>query len=308
VVSPKDAVELIGALPEGVINEHRFVEHFFYGAERSLRRTRSIIKKKYDDALFDIENGAMKVTIASVLNQAAISADIEAMEIASELCGVEYDGLGVILEDVVSEHAPVDPFHKHFSPGSYVKFTLTNNKTGYLLFIGGNEKDGYFFDCLSVVDDGKLTAKELDVAPRLYRQPVQGVFDPRKFQYVGSSELHKLPIVIRFKMSHGGWLTPEEIDKIANEYSFQTPLADADWLPLLKKVVDSGKKIYISDAVECAAHVSKNGKKVIWTDGEKIPADQPNQPMAFGSYASFENLNAALTGDVDELALMDKAM
>jgi len=77
---------------------------------------------------------------------------------------------------------------------------------------------------------------------------------------------------------------------------------------LLKKIVDSGKKFHASDSTEYAAHVSKDGKKVRWVEGAKIPADQSNQPMLFGYFARFENLNAALTGEVDELALKDKAM
>lgn len=301
------AQNLIDAIPEDLLGNRRLVRHFFYGVEKKLRCARKKIKQKYDNASFDMSNfESMMVVADAMLNHEELTSIIEVMESVGKLCNVEYDGLEVLLEEKVQEQKSFDPFQKYFSPGSFVRFSLTNQRFGYMLFVGGNEKDGYFFDCIAVCDNGELTEKDLDETPRLYRQPVQGIFNPHLFQYVGKSAKHHLPVQVPFRMSLGGYPSPEEIDDLANKHGFQIPLTDDDWLPLVKKIVDAGEKIYTALSRECIANINiKN--KVVWKDGLDIPIDQKNKPMPFGTFARIENLNTALIGGLDELSLMDKA-
>lgn len=297
--------KFISATPESLIGESRFVRHFFYGSDSKIRQVRRKIKDGYDNATFNMDSESMVVTIDSIISENTLTPVIENMEKIAELYGVEYDGFEVSTEDLVTELKPFDPFTDFFSPGSYVRLKLSNNKFGYLLFVGGNAKDSLFFDCIATVDDGNCSAKCLDEAPRLYRQPIQGIFDPHKCEFVGKSNRYHLPTKISFRLSYGH-PSPEELDEIAREYGFQVPLADEDWLPLLKKVVESGRKIISTTSTGYIAYLDANNK-VKWSEEVKIMSDQSDSPMLFGSFARYEIIDAVLTGGLDEIALLDRA-
>jgi len=293
----------IDQLPIDAHGEFRLVTHYFYGKESKLRKARAKIKDFERNAIFDFKEGCLLVAYNLKLNQEALNSAVKKMEAISNDCSIEYDGYELALEDVIDSGKTFDSFSSAYQRNVYLKFRLSNGKIGYVLFVGGNDKDGLFFDCIASVDDGCLKERELDKMPRLYKQPVQGYFDPNIFELVGPSGL-PLRNSIKFRVAYGDYPSHEEMDNLATKYGFQAPLKDEDFFPFLFELSKKKVKICSRDYHELIFELGLNGK-VKSKQGGLISKNSIDLPMLFGSFARYENLDKALTGGYDELLLLD---
>lgn len=173
-----------------------------------------------------------------------------------------------------------------------------------MLFLGGNKLDGYFFECLSLADEGDAVTEVLDKTLRIFRQPVQGIFSPKLFNYVGFAERKFLPTHFCFRLLEDNSAS----DKIGK---FSNMIENNNWLYILDKIVNSG-----SDELSCNStlqyQVTINAKgKVKW--GNLLPlsinktTQEKDVPMPFGSILDYNKLNSIFVDNINELNLIDKA-
>lgn len=176
---------IIELLPTNILGGNNKTRHFFYGNSNSLND----IKKNIDNAniIFDYKNDALIVEINTVINKDDLWKLYQKFEELSSILKVDYDGFEVLIDGEENQQEFL-PFEDFFKPLSYIKTQLSNNDYIYLLFLGGNKLDGYFFECLSLMDDGNSNTDVLDNTSRIFRQPIQGIFNPKIFNHVGSSE------------------------------------------------------------------------------------------------------------------------
>lgn len=296
---------IIDLVPSDAINQSRFVRHFFYGAEKKLKAVRKNIKNINKDTFFDFNQDALIATMAVVVDQKTLSDLYEKLLSISAGAGVEYDGFEVLTEDQTNIEKPFEPFENYFKPWSYIRMPLSNGKFGYLLYIGGDSKNGYFYECIALTDDGKSNINALDAAPRLYRQIVQGYFDPSLFNLVGLSSSKKSMTNAKFRILEGA-LSPEDLQLIYEKYGFQSPFKDDDWLLLLGAVKKSkGTDFFAPSIYRISVSVGDDGS-VNWSDIKKCEDNEEVLPMPFGVIARHENINDALTGGLDLLSLIDE--
>jgi len=299
--------QVLDAVPKELLSQHRFVEHYFYGPESKLRRVRARIKRTHADATFDLGDQALVVTTIEQLDQDALHATFEAMESYAANTGVEYDGFGVPLVDSAENRLElIEPFEKHFSPETYVRFPLDDARFGYILFLGGNMKDGgYLFDCLRLVDDGDATTDDLDKAPRLYHQPVQGMIDPLQVKPVGQSKTIKRPLRVRFRMETD-FPTPEEHAEIVMAHGFDPAQVEQDWRPFFEHLRAAGQNLRRGIPNEYTAVLGLDNR-ISWVEGGPIEkTNTASLPMPFGSFVRINHLKEALIGGHDHLALIDE--
>lgn len=307
---------VIESIPEDVLGKRRFVEHFFYApenvtkevAERKLRKIRSKIKDLYENASFrlDLEDGSLIVTLDSVIDQDSLVGLYTKLKEVAEHVTVEYDGFGVMIDELVSEAPPFEPFENYFLPRSYIRLLLGNGKFGYLLFLGGDAKTGYFYECLSTSNTGDISIDELDNSPRLYKQFVQGVFDPLRCEMIGRSLAYLNECSACFRVLKG---FPEEIESIYRKYGFSSKDKDNEenWLQLLSKLVASGgRDFFCQPSYRYCVTIDKLGVAK-WSELISIESGEIFSSMPFGTLVRYENFNEALTGGLDELSLTDHA-
>ena len=296
--------QIIEAIPSDVREEARFVRHYFYGSKSALLRLRTRIKRQRHDAAFNLDEGAMAVTMADRMNSGVIKKTVDRFETLADEMGLEYDGFEIVLGDELQLDA-CPPFDQYFEPATYVRLPLGNDLFGYLLFVGGNQKCGYIFECLRLVDDGHSDPAKLDGAPRLYRQPVQGVIDPTRVEPVGSSGKPP-PRHIAFRVATG-FPAPEEIVDVAQRLGIDPDLIESDWLLFLEHVKATGEKLRRGTPSEYVISFGP-GNRVNWSEKGPIRAPSELLPMPFGTHATIENLRDALLGRHDLLALNDAVM
>ena len=305
---------VIESIPEDVLGKRRFVEHFFYApesvtkevAERKLRKICSKIKDLYDNASFrlDLEGGSLIVTLDSVIDQDSLVKLYTKLKEVAEHVTVEYDGFGVIIDELASEVPPFEPFENYFLPRSYIRLLLGNGKFGYLLFLGGDAKTGYFYECLSTSNTGDISIDELDNSPRLYKQFVQGVFDPLRCEMIGRSLAYLNECSACFRVLKG-FPSPEEIESIYKKYGLSSKDNEGNWLQLLSKVVASdGKDFFCQPSYRYCVTIDKLGVAK-WSELIPIESGEIFSSMPFGTFLGYENFNEALTGGLDELSLTD---
>ena len=297
--------QVLESLPAGALSQHRFVRHYFYGPDSKLRRLRTHLKRLSDDMMFDFLDKGMAVTTAVRLDHDGLAQSAGMMESSAAEAGLEYDGFEIVLDDV-EDQVTLEPLEDHVAPGSYLRFALGAGRFGYLLFLGGNKTDGYLFDCMALVDDGKATPAVLAGAPRLYRQPVQGMIDPFGVEVVGRDEGLSHPITVQFRMATD-YPTPEEVAVLAARHGIAPDRIEQDWPILLERLVAAGQSIGRGDPIAYTAQLKRNGR-ISWTEGDPIPRGQAGaRPMLFGAHVTLDSLRAALTGGRDIVALTDAA-
>lgn len=297
--------QVLESLPTGVQSQHRFVRHYFYGPDTRLRRVRTHLKRLRDDMMFDFLDKGLAVTVPARLDHDGLMQSVEIMESGAAEAGLEYDGFEIVLDDV-EDQAALEPLEDHVASGSYLRFALGAGRFGYLLFLGGNRTDGYLFDCLALVDDGKATPEVLAGAPRLYRQPVQGMIDPFGIEVTGTATGMTHPITVPFRMATD-YPTPEEVAALAARHGIAPDRTEQDWPVLLERLVAAGQTIGRGDPIAYTGELKRNGR-ITWTEGDTIPRGQAAAwPMLFGALVTLDTLRAALTGGPDIVALTDAA-
>ena len=297
--------QVLESLPTGVLSQHRFVRHYFYGPDTRLRRVRTHLKRLHDDMMFDFLDKGLAVTTAARLDHDGLMQSVGMMESAAAEAGLEYDGFEIVLDDV-EDQVTLEPLEDHVASGSYLRLALGAGRFGYLLFLGGNKTDGYLFDCLALVDDGKATPQILAGAPRLYRQPVQGMIDPFGVEVTGTATDMTHPITVPFRMA-ADYPTPEEVAALAAQHGIAPDRIERDWPVVLERLVAAGQTIGRSDPIAYTAELKRNGR-ITWTEGDTIPRGQAAAwPMLFGAHVTLDTLRAALTGGRDIVALTDAA-
>lgn len=296
---------IIELLPKNILGSNNKTRHFFYGNGNSLND----IKKNIDDAniIFDDKNNALIVEINTIINKDDLWKLYQKFEELSSILKVDYDGFEVLIDGEENQQEFL-PFEDFFKPLSYIKTQLSNNDYIYLLFLGGNKLDGYFFECLSLVDDGNANTDVLDNTSRIFRQPIQGIFNPKIFNQVGFSE-KKLPISFRFRLIEDN-TTPKQIDEIYNKYNIDES-ENNSWVYALKKIVESkSDELSCKSTMQYQVVLSPKGK-VKW--GHLLPllidknTEETDIAMPFGSLLDYNKLNAIFINDINELELIDKA-
>jgi hypothetical protein len=295
--------QVLDSIPSEFLSQPRFVRHFFYGPLAKLRRIRTQLKRSRVDPVFDFGDAAMTAIVVEQLTLNALGQSVEELVSFAHDFGIEYDGFEVILNEQEIQ-APLKPFEKYFAPGTYVRFPLGEDRFGYILFLGGNMKDGYIFDCLSLVDEGNSSPDTLDVAPRLYRQPVLGAIDPLRVEAIGRGQPIQYPLRIRFRMGTG-FPTPEEVAAAAMEQGLEH--TDQNWPLILERLAAAKKTLRCGQPYEFIATL-KSSNRIEWNDGPQIHVFDGSEPMLFGSHARLESLAEALVGKYDTLALHDAVM
>ncbi|MCA3448350.1 MAG: hypothetical protein INF93_16820, partial [Rhodobacter sp.] len=135
-------------LPAEALSQHRFVRHYFYGPDVRLRRLRTHLKRLRDDVMFEFLDKGLAVTVPVRLDHEGLMQSAEIMESSADDTGLEYDGFEIVLDDV-EDQVTLERLEDHVAPGSYLRFALAEGRFGYLLFLGGNKTDGYFFECFT---------------------------------------------------------------------------------------------------------------------------------------------------------------
>lgn len=297
--------QVLESLPAAALSQHRFVRHYFYGPETKLRRVRTHLKRLRDDVTFDFLDKGLAVTTAARLDHEGLARSVGIMESSAAEVGLEYDGFEIVLDGVEAQTA-TEPFEDFVDPGSFVRFAISKGRFGYLLFLGGNKTDGYLFDCLALVDDGGAMPDVLARAPRLYRQPVQGMIDPFGVEVLGQATGLSYPIRVPFRMATD-YPTPEEVATLAAQHGIAPERIERDWPVLLERLVAAGQSIGRGDPIAYAAELKRSGR-ITWTEGDPIRADHTSaRPMLFGAHVTLDTLRAALTGGPDIVALTDAA-
>ncbi|MDP5336482.1 MAG: hypothetical protein NWR54_15995 [Paracoccaceae bacterium] len=297
--------QVLESLPAGALSQHRFVRHYFYGPDTRLRRVRTHLKRLSDDMMFDFLDKGLAVTAPARLDHDGLMQAVGIMESSAAETGLEYDGFEIVLDDV-EDQAALEPLEDHVAPGSYLRFALGAGRFGYLLFLGGNKTDGYLFDCLALVDDGQATPEILAEAPRLYRQPVQGMIDPFGVEVTGTATGMTHPILVPFRLATD-YPTPEDLAALAARHGMAPDRIEQDWPVLLERLVAAGQTIGRGDPIAYTAELKRNGR-ITWTEGDPIRADPTTaRPMLFGAHVTLDSLRTALTGGRDIVALTDAA-
>ena len=218
-------------------------------------------------------------------------------------CKIEYDGFEIMLDDHEVDHPKFLPFETFFEPASYVKLQLSNDKYAYLLFLGGNTLNGYFFDCLSLTDDGSASIEVLDDTSRVFRQPIQGTFDPQACSYVGVTKKNPLPTKFSYRLLEGS-NTPEEIDELYQRYHI-IESENNSWLLGMEKMLQFGDQtLACISTMKYDIAINKNGKPK-WSNILPLSIDD-NNPMPFGCFLNYDKLNAIFIDNINELELIDK--
>lgn len=301
----KDIEIIVDLLPKDILNRNNKTRHFFYGSSNSLKN----IKENIDnaDVIFDNEIDALIIEINTTINTKNLWKLYQKFEELSSMFKVDYDGFEVVIENKENQQELL-PFEDFFKPLSYIKTRLSNNNYVYLLFLGGNKLDGYFFECISLMDNGNSNTNILDNASRVFRQPIQGIFNPKIFSLVGFSE-KKLPISFYYRLIEDN-MTPEQIDEIYNKYNINES-ENNSWIYVLEKIVKSK-----SDDLSCKStmqyRVTLNSKgKVKWSNLLPLLIDKNTKesdiPMPFGSLLDHNKLNTIFIKNINELELIDKA-
>ena len=301
----EDIEKMIKLLPKNILGSNNKTRHFFYGNSNSLKN----IKENIDNAdiIFDGNTDSLIIEINAEINKNDLWELYQKFEKLSSVFKVDYDGFEVLIDSEKSQKE-FPHFENFFKPLSYIKTQLSNNYYVYLLFLGGNKLDGYFFECLSLMDNGNSNTDILENTSRVFRQPIQGIFNPKIFNHVGFSE-KKLPTRFCFRLIEDN-ITPEQIDEIYNKYNINES-ENNSWVYVLEKIVKSK-----SDELSCKStmqyQVTLNSKgKVKWGDLLPLSIDENteknNIPMPFGSLLDYDKLNNIFIENINELELIDKA-
>ncbi|MDO5647635.1 hypothetical protein [Paracoccus sp. (in: a-proteobacteria)] len=295
--------DLLRHLPAGAGTRRGYVTHYVYGPDARLRRMRTKIKRRHPVAMFAFANKGATITLPIRLEpdnlmQCAAFIDNSAVE-----AGLDYDGFTISLGEAPDQTAQ-EPLENHAPPGTYLRFALGAGRFGYVLFLAGNQKDGYIFDCLAQMDDGTSFPERLAEAPRLYRQPVQGMMDPAEVQVVGPAPGLRYPITVHFRMATDH-PAPDELAALAAQYGVAPDRIEEDWLTLLERLAAAGRRISRSDPVASTPQLKRSGR-IAWADGHALPRKNAAEwPMPFGNLITLDRLRAALTGGADIIALTD---
>lgn len=296
---------IIESLPRKILDSNNKTRHFFYGNSNSLKK----IKKNIDNAdiIFDNKTDVLIVEIDTAINKNDLWKLYKKFEELSFAFKVDYDGFEVLIDNEENQQEFL-PFEIFFKPLSYIKTQLSNNAYIYLLFLGGNKLDGYFFECLSLMDDGNSNTDILDNISRIFRQPIQGIFNPKIFNNVGFSA-KKLPKSFCFRLIEDN-ITPEQIDEIYVKYNMNES-ENNSWVYVLKKIVESkSDELSCKSTMQYRVTLSSKGK-VKW--GNLLPllinknTEESHIPMPFGSLLDYDKLNTIFIDNINELELIDKA-
>lgn len=292
---------VLDQLPEELRATPRFVHHSFFGKEAKLRRLRSAIKRRYDDASFEMGENDLAVITLEVLTPDALLKAVTAMQDDAAAIGVDYDGFE-IGTGAVEDLTTFAPLEEAAPPGSLLRFALGTGQFGYLHYLGGTQKEGVLVDCLALCDDGRADANTLAGAARLYRQPVLGVIDPLGVEVVGHAPVQTRRIGFRVATD---FPTPEEVDAEAQKIGFDVPLTPDQWDDVLQKLGHAGVSLRRGTPLYCEALLSADGK-ITWGDTTDMPKGA--NPMPFGAHVTLASLRQALTGEPDMVALNDAVM
>lgn len=294
--------EMLGRLLNVVSGEACVVEHFFYGNDENLGRVKDELIRSYTGINFGNGGRGSLVVVTRVVND-DLSEWMEAFDAIAEVFGVEYDGYIVAPDGGCCDDRGFLPFEDFFKPLSYVKLLLSNGKYAYLLFLGGDDSNGHFFECLSLSDDGDASVEVLDKTPRIFRQPVMGYFDPLSCILVGRSQSRSLPKKFSFRCLEGEPLLPEQVDKLHKRFGIVEGKSDK-WA-LLEKLVETGSKDFACPSTT-QYEVTLDSKGKAKCKDLPLPEDVEEVPMPF-FHLIFEELDNIFTKSVNGLDLLDKA-
>lgn len=299
----KDVRQVIENLPKDMLNDINKVQHFFYGKNESLDYVRDEIAKDNKDIMFSNENESLIVMLDTKINEETLFKVAENFQSIASSYKVEYDGFQVILDDYEVEQPKFLPFENFFEPESYVKIQLSNSKYAYLLFLGGNMLSGHFFECLHLTDNGNASVEVLDKTSRIFRQPIQGVFNPQICSYVGATKEKRLPIDFSFRLMEDN-CTPEQIDELYKRYNISES-ENNSWLRVLDKISQFGyNDLMCKSTMKYEVSIGGNGKAK-WSNILPLSTNE-NIPMPFGAFLDNDKINAIFIDNLNELELIDK--
>lgn len=158
------------------------------------------------------------------------------------------------------------------------------------------------------MDDGDTATEMLDNVPRIFRQPIQGIFNPKVLSHVGFSKKQFLPTDFCFRLLEDN-IAPDEIDKIYSSYNIVE--SENSWIYVLDKIVKSGsKELSCKSTMQYKVTINSKGK-VQWSNLlplsiEKVTKEK-EVPMPFGSILDYDKLNFIFINHMNELDLIDKA-
>ena len=297
-----DIRQMLEVLPEGLLDDVSRTQHFFYGENEGLDCVKDEVIKNNKEAIFIHENESLVLELDTSMNEETLLEAVKAFQDIASSYKVEYDGFEIMLDDHEIDQPKFLPFETFFEPASYVKRQLPNNKYAYLLFLGGNTLNGYFFECLSLTDDGNASVAVLDDTARVFRQPIQGTFDPQACSYVGVSKKNPLPTKFSYRLLEGAD-TPEEIDELYKRYNISESEPNS-WLRILDKISKSGShELFCKSTMKYDVVINENGQPK-WSNMLPLSIDN-NIPMPFGTFLNKDKLNAIFIDNINELALID---
>lgn len=298
-----DIKKVVKALPKNTVNKVNKIHHFFYGKNKNLDKVKNEIIENNKNASFNHKNEFLLLELYTNINEDELFKVVRELQNISSSYKVEYDGFQIVLDDDKIDQPKFLPFEKFFKPESYIKILLSNNKYTYLLFLGGNTLDGYFFECLSLTDDGNASIEVLDKKERVFRQPIQGVFDPEACRYVGVTKKKILPTKFSFRLLEDN-KTPEQIDEIYKRYNISESEHNS-WLHLLDKILKFGSNDLVSEStMKYEVNINEKGK-VKWSNILPLSTNN-NNPMPFGVFLNKDKINTMFTENINELELIDK--
>lgn len=299
----KNITTVINNLPKYLLNTVVKTQYFFYGNNKNLKNLKAKLIEYNSNALIQQDDKSLLLFLDITINEENILKIDEDFQSLALSCQVDYDAFQIAIDDRELNRTEYSAFEKHFKPKSYVKIQLSDGQYTYLLFLGGSKLTGYFFDCVSLTDDGNASIEQLDKASRIFRQPIQGVFDPQLCSYVDHSKLNNLPLKISFRLLEGGD-SPEQIDELYKRYN----ICESDhksWLLALEKILQNDDTtLACKSTMKLEATINKNGKAQ-WSDMLPLTADE-YFPMPFGCFLDYDKLNAIFIENINELELIDK--
>jgi hypothetical protein len=307
---PEHIKEVLAAIPAEHIGQTRFVTSYFYGQQAKLKKLRSRIKLENEDASFELGDGELVVTRPVEISQCSLDRMAAAHAALARDVGLEYDGFAVNLEQEQETEIQqkFEPFEQHVPIGSAFAFPLSDKRFGHAIFLAGDSKNGYVFDFTKLVTDQPAAAEEVFAAPRLYRQPIMGSFDPLTVSPLGKSKTADLPRSISFRLEMGH-PSPEEMDQIARSFGLNGLTDDmCMWWELLERMKQAGQRLPRDGATHYVMNIDTKGRAT-WHEGGEI---NPNDimlgiaPMPFGLIARLDDIDRTLLGGIDTIDLMDK--
>lgn len=295
--------QIIDSLLNYLLNTAVMTQHFFYGNDKNLEILKAKIIEYDNNAVIYREDDALLLYLSITADEKTFLKLTDNFQNLAISCQVNYDGFQIALDNCKPDTPKPNAFEKYFKAKSYVKFQLSNNKYAYFLFLGGSSSGGYLFELLSLADDGSASIEKLDETPRIFRQPIQGIFDPQYCHYVGNTNKNCLPTKFSFHLLEGND-SPEKVDALYKRYNICESDRDS-WLRVMEKMLQTGDKtLACKSTIKYEVMIDKKGKAQWSSILPRIAND--GLPMPFGCFLNYDKLNAIFVDNINELDLIDK--